>query len=112
MNNFSFFAELTAREQRLAEQVARANLALEPRNQFYAATCAFNLFMQGRSDESLALLKPFVAETNRSPALVFSYGLALAGTNRKSEAHSLLDTLPPESLTLREVEVIAAALKN
>ena len=111
-NNFSFFSALTGREQRLAEQVARANLALEPHNPIYAATSAFNLFMQNRTDEALALLKPFATETHRSPALAFAYGLALAGTNQKSAAHALLDKLPAETLTLREVEVIAAALKD
>jgi Tfp pilus assembly protein PilF len=111
-NNFAFFAALTGREQRLAEQVARANLAREPRNPIYVATCAFNLLMQNRAGESLALLKPLAAETGHSPVLAFAYGLALAGTNHKTEAHALLDGLPPDTLTLREVEVIETALKN
>ncbi len=111
-NNFSFFAALTGREQRLAEQVARANLAREPNNPVYVATCAFNLFMQNRAAESLTLLKPLAAETHKSPALAFASGLALAGTNQMPEAHALLDGLQAQTLTLREVEVIKTALKN
>ena len=111
-NNFTFYAALTGREQRLAEQVARANLAREPKNPVYLATCAFNIFMQNRAAESFALLEPFAARTDQSPALTFAYGLALAGTNRKAEAKTLLARLPADSLTLRELEVIKSALNN
>ncbi len=111
-NNYAFFAALTGREQRLAEQVARANLALAPRNPIYLATCAFTLFMQNRMDESLSLLKPMAAEATKSPALTFAYGLALAGTKNKTEARAMLGKLPAETLTVREVELIKSALEN
>ena len=111
-NNFSFFAALTGREQRLAEQVARANLAVEPRNPIYVSTCAFNLFMQNRTDESMALILPLANNAGQFPAVAFSYGLALAATNQKPAARALLGKLPPASLTLREVEVINSALKD
>ena len=111
-NNFAFFAMLTGHEQHQAELVAQANLAAEPNNRVYLATRAFTLFMQNRVAESLALLKPTTAEVSQSPALTFAYGLALAGTGQKPAAHVLLDPLPPESLTLREVELIKTALEN
>ena len=111
-NNFAFFAALTGREQRLAEQVARANLALEPRNPVYLATLAFNVLMKNRADESLALLKPLAPESAKSPALAFAYGLALAGTKHKAEARALLNSIPDETLTNREVELIKSALEN
>ncbi len=109
-NNFAFFAALTGREQRLAEQIARANLTLAPRNPAYLATCAFALFMQDHAAESLAMLQPLAAQAPENPALTFAYGLALAGTGQKAAAHILLDRLPLESLTIRETEVIKAAL--
>ena len=111
-NNFAFFAALTGRDQRQAELTARANLDREPRNPFYLATYAFTLLMQNRADESLNLLKPMAVDARRSSALAFAYGLALAGSGRKYEAHSLLDGLPPESLTLREVELIKSVLAD
>ena len=111
-NNFSFFAALTARDQRLAEQVARENMAKEPQNHLYAATLGFNLIMQGRAAESLTLLAPLMGKSSQSPAFAFAYGLALAGMDKKTEAHALLDGIPPATLTKREVEVIEAALKN
>jgi len=111
-NNFSFFAALTGREQRLAEQVARGNLAADPRNSTYAATASFGLTMQNRAAEALTLIKPFAAEAGRSPAMAFAYGLALAGTQQKAAARSLLKSIPPETLTRREEEIIAAALKD
>jgi len=111
-NNFAFFAALTGREQRLAEQAARDNLAREPNNALYLATCSFVLLAEGQADAAERMLRPRAADAAGSPALAFAYGLALAGTGRKPEAHVLLDRLPPESLTIREVEMIKAALAD
>ena len=109
-NNFAFFAALTGREQAVAEKIARANLAAEPANLNYLATCAFTVLQQNRASEALALLRPWAAEASRSPALAFAYGLALAGNGRKAEAQRLLEGLPPSTLTGREVELIKSAL--
>ncbi|HEY4247871.1 MAG TPA: hypothetical protein VGM64_13540 [Lacunisphaera sp.] len=111
-NNFSFFAALTGRDQRLAERVARENLAGEPKNEIYAATLAFNLFMQGKPAESLAVLKPHTGKISQSPVLSFAYGLALAGTGEKAEAHKLLDRIAANAPTKSETELIRAALAN
>jgi Tfp pilus assembly protein PilF len=109
-NNFAFFAALTGREQRLAERIARDNLAAAPANPAYLATCAFIVLQQGRATEALELLKPRAAEAGRSPALGFAYGLTLAANGRKAEAAALLNALPPATLTLTEVSLIKAAL--
>jgi predicted Zn-dependent protease len=111
-NNFAFFAALTDREPRPAEQASRENLAAEPGNPVYAATRAFVLLRQSQAGEALALLRPLASGADKSPALAFVYGLALAGTNRKAEARPLLTGLPPETLTLREVELIKSALAD
>jgi Flp pilus assembly protein TadD len=111
-NNFAFFAILTGREQRVADQVARANLASEPHNRVYVATYGFVLYMQQKADEALALLKPMAIEAGQSPPLAFAYGMALAGTGQKQAARKLLEALPPETLTLREVELIKSALAD
>lgn len=111
-NNFSFFAALTGREQRIAERVAQANLTSEPSNAVYVATSALNLFMQGRSAEALALMKPLAAQITQKPGLAMVYGLALAGTNQKAEARVLLEKLSPDDLTSREVELIKTTLGN
>ena len=109
-NNFAFFAALTGREQNLAEKLARANLAAEPANLSYLATCAFTMVQQNRAGEALALLRPRAADAGGSPALAFAYGLALASSGRKAEARPMLEGLPPSSLTLREVELIKTVL--
>ncbi len=111
-NNFAFFAALTDRDPRPAEQASRENLAAEPGNTVYAATRAFVLLRQNRGTEALALLQPLAAAEVRSPAVAFAYGLTLAGANRKAEARALLAGLPPETLTLREVELIKSALAD
>ena len=111
-NNFSFFAALTGREQRIAEQIARENLKQQPQYPIYVATLAFNLFMQGRAAESLAMLTPLAAKNDPSPAFSLVHGLALAATGKKNEAHALLDKIPVNTLTIREVEIIQTSLGN
>jgi len=111
-NNFSFFAALTGRDQRIAEQIARENFRQQPQHPIYAATLGFNLFMQGHARESLALLAPFASKNDHSPAFSLVHGLALAGTGKKSEARALLEKIPAATLTDREAEVIQAALAN
>ncbi len=111
-NNFSYFAALTGRDQRLAEQVARENLQREPTNPLFTATLAFNLFMQGHPHESFTLIESFAKKSGDSPVVSFVYGLALAGTGMKTEAHALLDKIPADTMTHREAEVIKAALEN
>jgi Flp pilus assembly protein TadD len=109
-NNFAFFAALTGREQSQAESAARANLEQEPRNAAFVATMAFTLLQLGRTEEALVILRPRAAEAAGSPALGLAYGLALAATGHRAEARPLLQGLAPESLTLREVELIKSAL--
>jgi predicted Zn-dependent protease len=111
-NNFAFFAALTGREQRLAEKVAAANLARESQNPVYVATMAFVLFQQGRTEEAAGLLKPRARDAAASPALGFVYGLSLAATGRGDQARPLLNALPPDSLSLAEVELIRKFLGN
>ena len=109
-NNFAFFAALTRREERLAEKVARENLAQEPSNRIFLGTLAYVLIAQNRAEEALSLLKPVAAEAEKSSALAFAYGLALAETGEKKEAKTLLEKVDPSTLTIRAQEVIKAAL--
>jgi len=109
-NNFAFFAALNGREQRLAEQVARENLARDPNNPTYAATYAFALLAQGRAHEARRLLDPMAAEAGKSPALAFAYGLALASTGDRAAAAKLLNAIDPATLTAPETELIKSAL--
>ena len=105
-NNFAFFAALTGRQQKIAEKVARENHQAAPNNPVYAATYAFTLSQQNRPDEALAVLAPWEGQAERSPALAFAYGMALAGAGRREEARRLLDGLRPETLTEAEVALI------
>lgn len=109
-NNFAFYALLLGREQRLAEQVARANADQYPDNLNYLATLAFVSVQQGRFAEALAKLKPKASLASGSPGLGFVYGLALAGADRKNEARVLLEALPRDSLTRAETELIRQTL--
>jgi len=110
-NNLAFFAFIAGREERLAEQIARENYSANPRDATLAATHAFILSQTGRAAEAMVVLKPFGEAATESPALAFARGFALAAIGRKDEARPLLTRLPPETLTAREEELIAATLK-
>jgi tetratricopeptide (TPR) repeat protein len=111
-NNFIYFAALTGNGGPLVEQLAKDNLAHNPQDRAYLATCAFVDYMQGRNGEALAMLKPVAADAAKSPALSFAYGLALAGAGRKTEARALLEPLSSTLQTTREVELIKSALNS
>ncbi|MFI5336782.1 MAG: hypothetical protein ACHQ5A_08360, partial [Opitutales bacterium] len=109
-NNYAFFAALTDHEQRAAADIARENLQADPRNLTYLATRAFVLFMAKRTEEALAVLQPNAAAAAKSPGFAFAYGLALAGTGQRGAARLLLAALPPETLTIREEDLIRTTL--
>jgi Flp pilus assembly protein TadD len=109
-NNLVYFAALTGHDGSLAERLAAENLARDPQNLTYLATRAFVLFMDGRASDALALLKPRAAEVEKSPALAFAYGLALAGTGNKAEARALLGKNLQATLATREADLIKTAL--
>ena len=111
-NNYAFFALLTGRDQRIADEITRANLVSAPANETYVATRAFALLRGGRTREALKFIAPVGTKPGRTPAVAFAYGLVLAESNRRDEARPLLNGLPPESLTLLEVELISSALKE
>ena len=109
-NNLVYFAALTGHDGSLAERLAAENLARDPQNLTYLATRSFVLFMDGRASDALALLKPRAAEVEKSPALAFAYGLALAGTGNKAEARALLGKNLQATLATREADLIKTAL--
>jgi predicted Zn-dependent protease len=109
-NNFVYFAALTGHDGPLAERLAIEDLERNPQNLTYLATRAFVMFVNGRAADALALLKPKAAEAEKSPALAFAYGLALAGTGNKTEARALLERIPQSTLAAREVDLIKSAL--
>jgi hypothetical protein len=109
-NNFAFFAAVTGNESALAERIVRANHDRFPDNLNYLSTYAFVLHVQNRDADALALLKPVVPEWKKSSAVAFVYGLALAGTDQKAEARTVLSTINPAPRTIQEVDLIKSAL--
>lgn len=110
-NNFAFFGLLLGREDRLAAKVAQANFEMSPDNDVYLATQAFALVQQDRAAEALKLLQR-KAVSAPDPGLDFAHGLALAKVGRKSEARTLLEGLPPASLTILELDLIKSVLAD
>ncbi len=111
-NNFAFFAAVTGREQRVSEDVARADLNAEPLNATYQATLAFVILQQNRVAEAETLLKPAAARVAQSPALAFVQGLILARTGHREEARALLRRFPSGTLTRQEEALIGQYLAD
>ena len=109
-NNFVFFAVLTSNREQLAEQLARDNADRHHVDVTYQATLAFVYLMRGKADQALRLIAPLMSEEEKSSAVLFVYGLALAGTGEKTKAREILHRLEPATLTVREVELINASL--
>jgi Flp pilus assembly protein TadD len=111
-NNFAFFAALTGNRERLAEQLARDNAAKYPLNSTYQATHAFVLLMRGHPDQALKIINPLAGEAEKSSAVAFVYGLALARTGEKTAGKVILQRIDPATLTLREVELLKVVLSG
>jgi hypothetical protein len=109
-NNFAFFAILTGNNPASVEKTARENHEREPANVAYLSTYAFWLCEDHRADEALKLLKPVADKWPQIPPVAFAYGLALAGTGQKAEAHKVLDSLNASLETTKEEELIKARL--
>jgi Flp pilus assembly protein TadD len=109
-NNFVFFAVLTGKREQQAERLARELMQRHPNQPTYTATCAYVLVANGHAAEALRLIEPLSVKFPRSSAVQFARGLALAGVGEKEKARPILQGLPPESLTTREVELIESML--
>jgi len=109
-NNFIFYAVLTGNREQLARALARENASRHPNDSTYISTQAFVFLMSGHADQALKLMKPLAGDAEKSSAVVFVYGLALAETGEKAKARLIVERLNPASLTLREVELIKSAL--
>ncbi len=111
-NNFAFFALLTNRDLRLVDTITEENMIREPENENFAATRAFALLQANQTRTALALLQPLVNRDEPTPGVIFAYGLALAKEGQKEKARELLLGLPPESLTIQEVDLIKSKLRK
>ena len=110
-NNYAYLAALVGRFDPRAEEAARQNREAQPGNPDYRATSAFLLLQAGRAREALALLEPAAAEMITSSARSFTYGLVLAANSRAAEARTVLAKVNRAALTIREVELLDAALR-
>lgn len=109
-NNYALFSALTGSDLRIAEQIAAENFRQAPANLAFRSTYALVLCVQNRPQEALVLLQSVIAGGNINPVVALPYGLALAATRQKSEARSVLASLPSETLTKEETALIGKAL--
>jgi hypothetical protein len=111
-NNFVFFAVLTGQyDQAEVERLARENFQREPNNILYRANYAFLLDSTGRLEQGLALLEAKADAWHSSQGFAFTYGLALAQTDRKDKAREILAVVDLNLLTQQERDLVHAALR-
>jgi Flp pilus assembly protein TadD len=111
-NNLAYFAALTRREERLAEQLARENLRLDPQNTTYAATLGFVLLARQQAAAAKDILAPFASLAAESPALNFAWGLTLAHNGQHREAQAFLARIDLTDLAEPERVLVKAALDH
>lgn len=110
-NNYAYFAALTGHDLRPTEEIAHRNFQQTPGNLAYRSTYALVLCTQNRANEALALLLPVSENWQNKPAMILAYGLALAGTDQKDAAQTVLASLRADTLTTPETVLISQALK-
>jgi tetratricopeptide (TPR) repeat protein len=110
-NNYAYLAALMDRIDARADEAARNNREKFPANLDYRSTAAFLLLHTGQAREAAALLDPVAVPLAESPARCFTYGLVLAANGRMAEARGVLAKVDRAALTLRETELLDAALR-
>lgn len=109
-NNYALFAAITGNDPRQAEEAASENFNASPDNLAYRSTYALVLCTQNRPKEALAMLKTAAKTPGNLPTIALAYGLALAGTQQKTEAQAVLGSLTRDNLTAQEIALINSAL--
>lgn len=112
VNNHAYLSALMGRVDRRAEAALRAFRAAEPDNLDYRSTAAFLLLQNDQPREALALLEPVAAPLGESSARAFTYGLVLAANGRRADARAVLAKVDRAKLTLREEQMLDAALNR
>jgi Tfp pilus assembly protein PilF len=110
-NNYAYFATLTGRDLRPAEELAAQNHRRFPRNPSYLATYALVLATQNRAADALALFSTATLDWRTTPVITLAYGITLAEIGQKSEARTVLASLAPSSLCQEESLLIANAIR-
>ncbi len=85
---------------------------LDPQNPNFISTYALGLFLQGFSQEALALMKTLTPEQLEQPSIAASYGMILSATEEKAEARKFLELAKDAKLLPEEKELIAQAWKR
>ena len=110
-NNYVFFAALTGKDASATRKLAEEIHLGEVSNATFRATYAFVLLQQDRPAEALTLLRPVAAQWQKSQAVAFAYGLALAANNRRADAAPILASIDATGFTAEEIALVASASK-
>lgn len=111
VNNYAYLSALMGRVDPRAEEALRGFRTADPANLDYRSTAAFLLLQDARPREALELLEPVAAQAGEAPGRAFTYGLVLAANGRRAEARAVLAKVDRTKLTLREEQMLDAAMK-
>jgi hypothetical protein len=111
-NNWAATSLLLNLDLPRAHQVAGENYAARPADPIIAATYAFSLHLQHRTQEGLAVFEKLDTRTLADPTVSLYYGLLLAAQNQATKAGAYLDAGARASLLPEEKELLRAALRE
>lgn len=110
-NNWAATSLLLNLDLPRAHQVAGENYAARPADPIIAATYAFSLHMQHRTQEGLAVFEKLGTRALADPTVSLYYGVLLAARNQTSKAGAYLDAGARAPLLPEEKELLRAALR-
>ena len=108
-NDFSLVSLLLKENLQEAQQEAERLYDINPADYQTASTYAFSLYLRGRTDQALAILRRF-QDKLRDPSVAAYYGIILAGAGQRDEAGKYIriakraTLLPEERALLRDAE--------
>lgn len=108
-NNFAAVSLLLHTQLPQAEKIAQEDYQHYPDAPAIVSTYAFSLYLQGKTQEGLAVLEKLPKDALHSPGISTYYGTLLAAAGQPVKAREYLDISAKSSLLPEERALVAAA---
>ncbi len=110
-NNFTMVSLLSGKDLPTAHKYAADLYAGDPGNPVFASTYAFSLYLQGKTQQGLTVLRGLKPEVLANPAVAVYYGVLLSAAGETQASQEYLDKSKKALLLPEELALINAARK-
>jgi predicted Zn-dependent protease len=108
-NNFAMLSLLLENEVDHASNIARQLYNKDPANAVFASTYAYALYLTGKTDEALRIMRSLRTDQLRDPPIATYYAILLAASGSRAEASKFLDLAKNAILLPEEKQLVATA---